>query len=159
MDELLKLLKQNALESPRNLAAMLNMSEDDIKSKILSYEKEGIIRGYQAILNEDQLNLNQVQAAIEVRITPEREGGFDRVAGRIARFAEVQSMFLMSGAYDLLVFVRGDNLNQVASFVSKTLATIEGVISTATHFMLKTYKSQGVLMHAEQENERLKVTP
>jgi len=159
MDELLKLLKQNALESPRNLAAMLNLSEDDIKSKILSYEKEGIIRGYQAILNEDQLDLNQVQAAIEVRITPEREGGFDRVAGRIARFPEVQSMFLMSGGYDLLVFVRGDNLNQVASFVSKTLATIEGVISTATHFMLRTYKSQGVLMHTEQEHERLKVTP
>ena len=159
MDELLKLLKQNALESPRNLAAMLNVSEEDIKSKILSYEKEGIIRGYQAIVNEDQLDLSQVQAAIEVRITPEREGGFDRVAGRIARFPEVQSMFLMSGAYDLLVFVRGDNLNRVASFVSRTLATIEGVISTATHFMLKTYKSQGVLMHTEQEHERLKVTP
>jgi DNA-binding Lrp family transcriptional regulator len=159
MDKLLRLLKQNALESPRNIARMLNMSEAEVKAKISSYEKSGVIRGYQAIVNEDLLNLNRVRAVIEVKITPEREGGFDRVASRISRFKEVKSLFLMSGAYDLLVIVTGENLREVAAFVSEKLATIEGVVSTSTHFMLKTYKDQGVLMEAEEKDERLKVTP
>jgi DNA-binding Lrp family transcriptional regulator len=159
MDELLKLLKENALESPKNLARMLNLSEAEVKAKIDDYEQKGVIRGYQAIVNEDQLDLNRVRAVIEVKITPEREGGFDRVAARVSRFPEVQSLFLMSGSYDLLVFVVGTNLREVATFVSEKLATIEGVLSTSTHFMLKTYKDQGVLMEAEQEHERLQVSP
>ena len=159
MDELLKLLKRNALESPRNLAKLLSTTEKDFKNRIADYEKGGIIRGYQAIVNEDQLNLNRVRAVIEVKITPEREGGFDRVAGRISKFAEVESLFLMSGGYDLLAFVSGQNLREVATFVSEKLATIEGVISTQTHFMLKTYKDQSVLMEVEKEHERLQVSP
>jgi len=159
MDRLLKLLKRNALESPKNLAKLLATSEKDVKARIARYERDGIIRGYQAIVNEDSLNLDLVRAVIEVKITPEREGGFDRVAGRISRFAEVDSLFLMSGGYDLLAFVSGRNLREVATFVSEKLATIQGVISTQTHFMLKTYKDQGVLMDAEQEDERLQVSP
>lgn len=159
MDELLKILKSNALESPGNLAKMLGTTEESVKASIEEYEKKGVIRGYQAIVNEDQLDLNQVQAVIEVKITPEREGGFDRIAGRIGKFEEVESLFLMSGAYDLLVFVKGRTLQKVAGFVNEKLATIEGVLSTTTHFVLKTYKSQGILMHTEHKDERLKVSP
>ncbi len=159
MDELLKLLKRNALESPENLAKMLKMPAKKVRARITKYEKNGIIRGYQAILNEDQLDLDRVRAAIEVKITPEREGGFNRIATRISKFPEVEFLFLMSGGYDLLAFVRGRNLKEVAFFVSEKLATIEGVVSTSTHFMLKTYKDQGVLMEVEKEHERLKVTP
>ncbi|MFC1452872.1 Lrp/AsnC family transcriptional regulator, partial [Verrucomicrobiota bacterium] len=99
MDELLRLLKQNALESPTNLAKMLNMSEEEVKSKIRQYEETGVLRGYHAIVNEDQLELERIRAVIEVKITPEREGGFNRLANRISRFDEVDSMFLVSGAY------------------------------------------------------------
>jgi len=142
MDELLKLLKKNALESPRNLAKMLKSTPKKVKAKIDQYEKAGVIRGYQAIVNEDQLDLNRVYAVIEVKITPEREGGFNRIATRISKFPEVESLYLMSGGYDLLVFVKGRNLKEVAFFVSEKLATIDGVVSTATHFKLKTYKEQ-----------------
>ena len=158
MDELLKLLKRNALESPKNIAKMLNLTEKEVKAKIADYEKSGIIRGYRAIVNEDQLHLDNVRAVIEVKITPERVGGFDRVAERLGKFPEVQSLFLMSGTYDLLVFVSGRILREVASFVSEKLATLDGVLSTSTHFMLKTYKDHGVLMEVEKENERLQVS-
>jgi DNA-binding Lrp family transcriptional regulator len=159
MDEMLKLLRKNALESPRNIAKMLDISEDEVKVRIAEYEAQGIIRGYRAIVDEDRLDLDQVRAAIEVRITPERERGFDHIASLIGRFAEVESLFLMSGGYDLLVFVKGCSLRHVAGFVNERLATIDGVLSTSTHFMLKTYKDQGVLMQPEQEHERLKVSP
>ena len=159
MDMLLKLLRENALETPENLARMLNTTVEAVKSKIADYEKTGIIRGYQAIVNEDQLPLSRVRAFIEVRITPERHGGFDRIAQRIGKFPEVESVFLMSGAYDLLVLVRGHDLREAAFFVSEKLATIEGVVSTATHFMLKTYKDQGVSMMQEKDHERLSVSP
>ncbi|MDA0990414.1 MAG: Lrp/AsnC family transcriptional regulator [Verrucomicrobia bacterium] len=159
MDELLKLLKTNAQESPENLARLLNLSTAEVKQKIADYENRGIIRGYQAIVNEDQLALDRVSAVIEVKITPERDGGYDHVASRISKFPEIESVFLMSGAYDLLVFVKGHNLKDVAFFVSGKLATISGVISTSTHFMLKTYKDQGVLMDADKEQERLAVSP
>lgn len=159
MDELLKILKQNALESPENIAKMLNLKVGEVKARIAEYEKKGVIRGYQAILNEDQLDLGRVTAVIEVKITPEREGGFNKISSRIARFSEVQSIYLMSGAYDLLLFVAGKDLREVASFVSEKLATIEGVISTSTHFMLKTYKHHGILMETEHDDERLKVSP
>jgi DNA-binding Lrp family transcriptional regulator len=130
-----------------------------VKSKIAEYEKKGVIRGYQAILNEDQLDLGRVTAVIEVKITPEREGGFNKVSSRIAKFSEVQSVYLMSGAYDLLLFVAGKDLREVASFVSEKLATLEGVISTSTHFMLKTYKNHGLMMETDHEDERLQVSP
>jgi len=159
MDELLKLLRQNALETPRNLARMLDTTEEDVKARIAEYEKAGVIRGYQAIVNEERLDLDRVRAVIEAKITPEREGGFDRIASRVSKFTEVESLFLMSGGYDLLVFVSGKDLREVALFVSEKLATIDGVISTSTHFNLKTYKEQGVLMESGKEQERLSVSP
>lgn len=159
MDELLKILKRNALEKPEDIARMLKISVEEVKTKIGEYEKKGIIRGYQAIVNEDELDLDRVVAVIEVKVTPEREGGFNRVASRISRFSEVQDVYLMSGAFDLLLFVAGRDLKEVASFVSEKLATIHGVISTATHFVLKTYKHHGVLMETSHEDERLQITP
>ena len=159
MDELLKVLKRNALETPENLARMLNLSVADVKARIAEYERSGVIRGYQAVVNEDQLNLRSVTAVIEVKVTPEREGGFNYVADRISKFTEVESVYLMSGAFDLLLFVSGKDLREVAFFVSEKLATIKGVVSTATHFMLKTYKRHGVLMEKHDEHERLKVSP
>lgn len=159
MDELLKLLRQNALESPKNLARMLNTTEDAVKAKIAGYEQAGIIRGYQAIVNTDLMDMDLVRAVIEVKVTPEREGGFNRVAERVSKFPEVESVYLMSGTYDLLAVVAGRSLKDVAFFVSEKLATIEGIISTGTHFMLKTYKNNGVLMEAEKTDERLKVSP
>ena len=159
MDELLKVLRKNALETPANIAKMLKLSEKEVRTRITEYEKKGVIRGYQAIVNEDQLNLDRVRAVIEVKITPEREGGFDRISQRLSKFPEVESLFLMSGGYDLLVFVNGKRLKDVASFVSEKLAPISGVLSTSTHFMLKTYKDQGVLMETEKENERLQISP
>jgi DNA-binding Lrp family transcriptional regulator len=159
MDELLKILQANALESHENIARMLGMPVAEIERRIADYEKHGVIRGYQAILNEDRLNLDKVTAVIEVKVTPQREGGFDTIAQRISRFPEVRSAYLMSGAFDLLLFVEGRSLREVAGFVSERLSPLEGVLSTSTHFMLKTYKRIGVLMQQETSDERLTVTP
>ena len=159
MDPLLKLLNENAALKPAQLAAMLNLSEAEVVAKIKEYEANQIILGYRAVLNEEKLGLDTVRAVIEVKITPERGGGFDRLAERISKYSEVQSCYLMSGGYDLLVIVEGRNLREVASFVSEKLATIQGVISTATHFMLRAYKEQGILMKREQNEERLAITP
>ncbi len=159
MDSLLKLLRENAALKPAQLAAMLNLSEAEVSAQIASHQASGVIMGYRTIINEEKLGLDRVRAVIEVKITPEREGGFNRLAERIAKYSEVSSCYLMSGGYDLLVFVEGNNLRDVASFVSEKLATLQGVISTATHFMLKPYKEQGVLMSREQPEERLSVSP
>ena len=159
MDELLKILKTNALETLDNVAKLLNMSVEEVKAKISEYEEKGIIRGYQAVVNHDQLDMNRVTAVIEVNVQPEREGGFNQIAKRISHFPEVESLHLMSGRFDLLLFVTGETLPQVASFVSEKLATLSGVNSTATHFMLKTYKQHGVQMESEDEYETLKISP
>ncbi len=159
MDPLLKLLHENAALKPAQLATMLNLPEADVAARIKGYEADDVILGYRAVLNEEKLERDIVRAVIEVKITPERGGGFDRLAERIAKYGEVESCYLMSGGYDLLVVVKGTNLREVASFVSEKLATIQGVISTATHFMLKAYKQQGILMKREVNEERLAVTP
>lgn len=159
MEPLLQLLRENAAWKPAQIAAMLNLAEPDVVSRIRSLEQERIILGYRAIVNEEKLGVDLVRAVIEVRITPEREGGFDRLAERIARYREVKSCYLMSGAYDLLVVVEGGTLREVATFVSEKLATIQGVVSTATHFMLKPYKIDGLPMKQEAGEERLPVTP
>src|SRR5215203_1863796 len=159
MDSLLKLIRENAAWKPADLAAMLNLSEDEVTTHIRNFQAEGVILGYRAILNEEKLGIDAVRAVIEVKITPERGGGFDRLAERIAKHREVQSCYLMSGGYDLLVVVQGSNLRDVATFVSEKLATVQGVISTATHFMLKPYKEQGVLMKVDTNEERLAVAP
>jgi DNA-binding Lrp family transcriptional regulator len=159
MDELLKILQANALESRANIARMLNLSLAEVDQRIADYEKRGVIRGYQAILNEDQLTQDKVTAVIEVKVSPQREGGFDTIAQRISRFPEVRSAYLMSGTYDLLLFVEGRTLREVAGFVSERLSPLDGVLSTSTHFMLKTYKRFGVLMHEDSSDERLTVSP
>ncbi len=159
MDTLLKLLRENASLKPSELAVMLNRPESEVATQIQNYERDGVILGYRTVVNEEKLGVERVRAVIEVKITPEREGGFNRLAERIAKYSEVSSCYLMSGGYDLLVFVEGNTLREVASFVSEKLATIQGVISTGTHFMLKPYKEQGVLMAKQQAEERLVVSP
>jgi DNA-binding Lrp family transcriptional regulator len=159
MDPLLKLLRENASLKPADLGRMLNMTEADVASRIKQYEAEQVILAYRTVLNEERLGVEIVRAVIEVRITPERGGGFDRLAERIAKYDEVISCHLMSGGYDLLVVVEGETLREVASFVSQKLATIQGVLSTATHFMLRPYKEQGVLMQGQQQDQRLAIAP
>jgi DNA-binding Lrp family transcriptional regulator len=159
MDPLLKLLQENAAAKPGLLAKMLNLSEAEVAAKIKQYETDRVILGYRAILNDEKMGLDTVRAVIEVKITPERGGGFDRLAERIAKYAEVRSCYLMSGGYDLLVVVEGPDLREVARFVTEKLATIQGVISTATHFMLKVYKDHGVLVSEDGKEERLAVAP
>jgi DNA-binding Lrp family transcriptional regulator len=159
MEQLLKLLRDNAALSPAQLAPMLELTEAEVAARIKAYEKDEVILGYRTILNEEKLGVDLVRAVIEVKITPERGGGFDRLADRIAKYDEVKSCYLMSGAYDLLVVAEGESLKELARFVAEKLATVQGVISTATHFMLKPYKEQGVLMKPERHEERLAVTP
>ena len=159
MNELLNLLKQNALESPENLAKMLGVTVDEVKKQISEYEKSGVIRAYRAVVNEEKLDASLVTTVIEVKITPESDGGFDRIADRISRFPEVESVFLMSGTFDLLLFIKGRTMHEAFRFVSETLATMPGVISTATHFMMKAYKQNGIVMHTGDDDERLKVSP
>ncbi len=159
MDSLLKLLRENAALSTEDLAGMLSLSEDEVRAKVRQAQAEGTILGYQAILSDEVSDTDGVQAVIEVNLTPERDGGFNRLANRIAKYDEVSSCYLMSGSYDILVIVDGANLRQVASFVSEKLATIQGVTSTATHFLLKRYKENGVMLGGEEEAERLAVTP
>ncbi|MEN7972907.1 MAG: Lrp/AsnC family transcriptional regulator [Verrucomicrobiota bacterium] len=159
MNELLNLLRKNALETPENLAKILGISVDEVKKQISEYEKEGVIRAYQAVVNEEKLDASLVTTVIEVKITPESEGGFDRIADRISRFSEVESAYLMSGTFDLLLFIKGRTMHEAAGFVSEKLATMPGVTSTATHFMMKTYKQNGILMHTGEGDERLKVSP
>ena len=159
MDPLLQQLKENASLRPAQLAALLGLSEAEVVARIQKYESDHVILAYRTILNEEKLDGEKVQAVIEVKITPERGGGFDRLAERIAKYTEVQSCYLMSGSYDLLVLIEGRTLKEVATFVSEKLATIQGVLSTSTHFILKPYKQQGILIRQEANEERLAVTP
>ncbi len=159
MDELLNILKKNARTSLEDIARMTRSTPAAVAARIEEYEKEGTLRGYRALINEDHLKEDRVTAVIEVKVQPEREGGFDRIARRISGFPEVVNMHLMSGKYDLLLFVEGKNLREVATFVSERLATLDGVLSTGTHFMLKTYKQDGVLMDGEKVDDRLQVSP
>jgi DNA-binding Lrp family transcriptional regulator len=159
MEPLLQLLRDNASLKPSELAPILNLTEAEIAARIRTLEHEQVILGYRAILNEEKLGLETVRAVIEVKITPERGGGFNRLAERIAKYSEVQSCYLMSGGYDLLVFVEGKNLKDVATFVSDKLATVQGVLSTSTHFILKPYKEHGILMNREFNEDRLAVAP
>jgi DNA-binding Lrp family transcriptional regulator len=118
-----------------------------------------VILAYKALVDDERAGRTGVKAVIEVKITPERQGGFDRLANRIAQYSEVQSCFLMSGGFDLLIFIEGRTLQEVAGFVSEKLSTLPGILSTATHFNLKTYKIQGVLREAVVHEERLAVSP
>ncbi len=160
MDRLLELLKSNARASIEDLAKALNLTPQEVAERIESLEAEGAILGYQAVFDPEKIGSNGcVEAVIEVKITPERGGGFDRFASRISKFQEVQGCYLMSGGYDLLIIVQGETLQSVARFVAEKLSTIKGVLSTATHFRLKAYKENGLLLHREPKPQRLPVSP
>ncbi|EDY20410.1 transcriptional regulator, AsnC family [Chthoniobacter flavus Ellin428] len=159
MDPLIALLRQNARTSTADLARELNLSESEVLDRLAKLESDGVILGYQAVVDSQKVSGSIVTAVVEVKITPERGGGFDRLAERIAKFSEVQSCYLMSGGYDLLVILEGANLQEIATFIAEKLSTIKGVISTATRFRLKTYKENGVSLTREIKAERLAVTP
>lgn len=159
IDPLLDLLRRKARHSHRELADLLSLSEEEVKARITEWEDDGTIAGYQAVIDPERAGDQDVSAFIEVKLTPERGGGFDRLAMRIARFDQVVSCYLASGGYDLMVVVEGSDLREVANFVSEKLSTMDGVLSTATHFRLKTYKENGFLLEAEGGPERLAVAP
>ena len=160
MNPLVKLLLEGGSLTTAQMAQVLKLSEADVNCQLDELKAQRVLLGFRPVLNLAQEDSGVVRAVIEVRITPERGGGFNRLAERISRFDEVESCFLMSGGYDLLVFVNGSSLQKVAAFVSEKLASIEGVLSTATHFMLRSYKEQGFLLDVKtEEAERLKVSP
>jgi DNA-binding Lrp family transcriptional regulator len=160
MNPLIKLLLEGGSLNTAQMAQVLNLSEAEVNRQLDALKKDGMLLGFRPVLNLADEDSGVVRAVIEVRITPERGGGFNRLAERISKFDEVESCYLMSGGYDLLVFVNGASLQRVAAFVSEKLSTLEGVLSTATHFMLRSYKEQGFMLDVKtEETERLKVTP
>ncbi|PWU06504.1 MAG: AsnC family transcriptional regulator [Verrucomicrobia bacterium] len=159
MDALIHILRNDATMPHTEIARLLDLSLEQVEGRIAELEKQGVILGYQAIVNREKCNHGAVAAMIEVKLTPEREGGFDRIAQRIARFEEVQSCYLMSGSQDLLIVVEAPNIRHVASFVAEKLSTIEAVQSTVTNFKLKTYKENGTFYQMDATPERLTVAP
>ena len=154
MDKLLKVLEDNANLTPEQLAVMCNKEVGDIKKFIEQNEKDGVILGYKTMIDWDKTDREYVTALIEVKITPQRDRGFDRVAEIIYNYPEVQSLYLMSGSYDLCVLIEGKTMREVAYFVAQKLATIDDVISTATHFVLRKYKDKGVTYGVVEVDER-----
>ena len=155
--ELLKLLEKDCRATPDQLAAMMGVPTEQVRSEIAALEKDNVILGYNAMIDWDRTGEELVTAMIEVRVTPQRGDGFERIAERIYQFEEVESLYLMSGAYDFAVTITGRTLREVASFVSARLSTIEGVTGTATHFILKKYKEKGVTFEAQAvQEERMK---
>ena len=155
-NKLLKLLEKDCTMSPAQLAAMCDTTEEDILNRVQSLKEEGVILGYKALVNWEKTAIETVEALIEVKITPQRDKGFDRIAERIYQYEEVESCYLMSGGYDVTVIITGRTLREVALFVSEKLSTIDGVTSTATHFILKKYKQQDVVFERrEEQKERL----
>lgn len=155
MNELLKLLENDARLSPESLALMLDKEVGDIKTIIEDYENAGVILGYQTIIDWDKTDVEEtVSAIIEIKITPQREHGYDRVAQKIYNYPEVESVYLMSGGYDLSVSIKGKTMREVALFVAERLAPIDGVLSTATHFVLRKYKDNGVVYGTTPVDER-----
>ena len=154
MNEVLKLLEDNARLSAVQLSMMLDKESGDIRAMIEKYEQDRVILGYKAIIDWDKTDRESVSALIEVKITPQRDRGFDRVAEKIYNYPEVESLYLMSGGFDLAVMIEGKTMKEVAYFVAMKLAPIEDVISTATHFVLRKYKDKGVVYGAAPVDER-----
>ena len=152
--ELLELLEQDCTMSKEQLAAAAGMPLEEAKAAIKKYEDERVILGYQAIIDWDRTDRAYVTALIELRVTPKRDLGFEGIAEQVMRFDEVESVYLMSGGYDLAVIVSGRTFKDVAMFVAKRLSTLESVVSTATHFVLRRYKDAGVLFLGEEKDER-----
>ncbi|MBR6718519.1 MAG: Lrp/AsnC family transcriptional regulator [Oscillospiraceae bacterium] len=154
MKELLQLLKQNARLSNAELAAMLGRDEATVARQITELEETGVIRGYSVIVDEELADKDEVSAYIELKVTPQPDCGFDELARMISTFESVESVTLMSGGYDLGITITGTGLRDIASFVAQRLATLNGVLSTRTHFVLKRYKEKGILIQDEISDER-----
>ena len=154
MEKLLELLEQDCTLTTDQLALAAGLSEEEVKAAIQKYEDERIVLGYQAIIDWDRVRKETVTALIEVNVVPQSADGFDRIAERIYQYDEVESMYLMSGAFDLTVIISGRTLREVALFVSERLSTIQGVTGTATHFILKKYKEKHLVFRPQDPEER-----
>ncbi len=157
--QILTMLEQNGRIDLKELAVMLDINEAELANEIAQMEKENIICGYNTIINWDKTTEEKVTALIEVKVAPQRGHGFDNLAERIYNYSEVSSLYLMSGGFDFTVIIEGKSMKDVALFVSGKLATIDGVLSTATHFVLKKYKVYGVVLEDDKKDERMLVTP
>ena len=160
MQEILDLLQNDARLSPEDIAAMTKKSVEEVAAVIAQLEKDGVILKYTTIVNQEKIpsENDTVRAVIEIQVTPEREHGFDSLAERIYRFPQVKALYLMSGGYDLQVIIEGKTLKEVAFFVSQKLATLNGVKSTKTHFVLKTYKENDIVYVDSKKDNRESVT-
>ncbi len=159
MDPLIELLRNDSNRTHKDIALTLGISESEVAARMAAAESDGVILGYSAVVDRLKAGDRRVTALIEVRITPEPNGGFDRLARRISKFDQVRECFLMSGGYDLAVVVEGKDLLDVANFVAEKLSTLGGVLSTATRFQLKAYKEGGFLVNADGDEVRLPVSP
>lgn len=159
MEKLIKLLEENARYTNREIAVMLQKSEDEVAKAILSLERQGIIKGYKPIIDHEKLSENYVMAFIELNVTPKRDLGFDEIAGVIAEYPEVEDVYLMSGGYDLAIILTGKTFKDIALFVSQRLSVLESVLSTRTHFVLSQYKEKGIIVKETQTDERGNASP
>lgn len=158
-EKILGYIEKNSRVNMKELAVLLGMNEVDVANELAAMEAEGIICGYHTLIDWDKVTEDRVSALIEVRVTPQRGKGFDDIAERIYKYPEVEATYLISGGYDLLVILEGKSLRQISTFVSEKLSTLDSVISTATHFVLKKYKDHGTIMHQKYEDERIMMTP
>ena len=159
MKKLVELLRQNARLTNKELAVMLGKTPEEVEQEITQLENDGMIIGYSAVINEEQVDKNSVTAFIEIKVTPEEGCGYNEIATMLSQYKEVDSVYLMSGSFDLSVTIRGTNLREVALFVSDKLAPIDGVLSTTTHFILRRYKEKGIEFIQNEEDERSMVSP
>ena len=158
-EQILAIIEKNSRISVKELAVILGAEEIDVANELKALEEEGIICGYHTMIDWEKTDIEKVTALIEVRITPQRGQGFDKLAERIYKYPEVNSVYLISGGSDLLVSLEGKSLKQVSSFVSDKLSTLDGVLSTATHFVLKKYKDHGTILGKKYEDTREMITP
>ena len=158
-EELLSVLEKNSRIDLKELAVLLGAEEIDVANEIKKLEEEGIICGYHTLINWDKTSIDKVSALIEVKVTPQRGQGFDKIAERIYNYPEVRAVYLISGGYDLLVTLEEKTLREIANFVSDKLSTLDSVLSTATHFVLKKYKDHGTIFDKKHEDEREIITP
>ncbi len=158
-EELLSILEKNSRIDFSELAVLLGVSEEEVLKQLSELEKEGVICGYHTLINWEKTSIEKVMALIEVKLTLQRGRGFDSIAERIYNYPEVRAVYLISGGYDLLVILEEKTLKEIASFVSGKLSTIDGVLSTATHFILKKYKDHGTILNKEDKDEREVITP
>ena len=159
MRDVLKILEQNARATPEEIAAMTGLTTDEVRKIIAQAERDRAIFKYKTLINWDRLGEEEVLALVEVRVTPQRDVGFDGIAQRIARFSEVRSLYLVSGDYDLSVLLVGRTMHEVANFVAMKLAALEEVQGTTTHFLLRRFKEDGVMLDGEEGVKRLPLTP